>query len=393
MNLRFRRKYSLRSFILSQVNVGFLATLILFATESGLAGGANGYQKERFFLSASENYFSSTENFGESGKATSLGANKSFSIHEISLRGRYDFSKEFSFFSQMDMGFAESKSTENRSSFNISNIWLGADYLLYSGFVEIIPELKASYPLNKFDTSTDEVLVGEGAINLQAGSFFVGSLFGSKLTGYLGALLRDGGRSHLLPWSFEVHLPFGRLFTNVQVKGFFPITDDEFFDNKTKRYNLVNKVSAGSLRYYSINSSSTEIGLSLGYKITKDTQVALGYSTTTSGERSAKGSTLSAQFEMAFGDTPARAQSRKELMKILEKETAPSEESPAQKVEEPPAEEVLKEEDETTPGKFVPDTPTLQEPASSEAAPKPKPKSKPKPEPKQKTNNKFKQSR
>ncbi len=216
------------------------------------------FRRDFWEFEVATQYFRSEANFTSSGGSYSKLPNGNyFQQLDLNVGSRFVADKDFAFYGYVGIGNSESKSSNiTRSNSALSSALLGAEYLVYSDFIQIIPEISVLVPMEAYSNSGDTVMNNEGALEVRPALTVQSDFSGSMLWyGKLGFTYRDQGRSFLLPWhaGLEFKLPSSRL--GARVSGFHSIADDGDTNNKTARIAASDNVNGGSLKWYAINPS------------------------------------------------------------------------------------------------------------------------------------------
>ena len=200
-------------------------------------------------------YLNTTENFdSEGGSIEDLASDNSYTRYNLGVSALYTFSTDAAI--DLGLAFANAVSVDTvdeRTSTQFTEVYGKFYYQLTDRPFEIIPEFGLVIPFNRFDTDTDDVLTGEGAMQFSAGSWFVKEFGAIYFYLYASYVYRDEGRSHLLPWKLGTEYDFGGFYLGTEANGLESVTDDEETDTPTNKTSITNRVNAGSLSFYSIN--------------------------------------------------------------------------------------------------------------------------------------------
>jgi len=174
----------------------------------------------------------------------------------------------------------------------VTELHAGIQYRLARKPVVFIPELFVTQPFNSIDSSTDEVLTGEGAFVVQGGFWLKKSILGFHNYLYLGANHRNEGRSNLALHSIGTYLKPKPWVFGAEIYGYDSITDDKETDTPLTKLTVTSTVSGSSLRYYAINPSILEFKLWTGFDFDNDIQINGGYVFPITGKNTARGNTI-----------------------------------------------------------------------------------------------------
>lgn len=199
------------------------------------------------------------------------------------------------------LGYSLAESFSQTRSLNKKNSGLSHAQFegLYKAYYKVFlmqSRLRVTVPIFniKPELSSRDLLLGEGATEVEVGSFVQTSFLRHKAYGYMGFTYRDGGRSGLIPWTLG--MLNRKYFVNYgfEFNGYRSLTDDKSVNND-ERERLVKRRNNGSRRFYSVNPSLTNVQGYVSVEIIKDLEVQLAYSQSIEGRNTAYGQTIFAQ--------------------------------------------------------------------------------------------------
>lgn len=249
-------------------------------------------------------YFSTKENFSDTGSKQSLNGDSYLDTITPSLSLSHDVSSRFSAYGVLDGVYARSQDRNfQRTRLSPADLKLGVDFSLLDSDFDIVPELQLTVPLNTVSETTDEIIVSESVMEARGGAYLSGHFDWLSAYAYLGYAYRSGGRSSLMPYEFQTVKDFGGLQASLGVWGYTSVSDDEYINTRARREVVTTRVNGGSYRFYSVNPSLTEVGGSLGLPMGQNYFARLGAQTTVMGRNSALGSTFWLSLSTSFGRT------------------------------------------------------------------------------------------
>ena len=232
------------------------------------------------------------------------------------LGARWNAISNAAFYTQLKMTMAESEDFNIiRTNSGLNELKIGSDFLLTEAYFDIIPEIYFIYPFARVDKSADDVLLGEGAMELTA-KLWVQKNWSSIFAYAMGGLTyRDEGRAMLLPYSVGLEWDNSILDIGGEVGGFFRLNNDDETDNRIIRTAVTNKVNGGSLKYYSVNPSLLEAKVWLNMDFSQEFSLRGGLAQTLNGESSAAGMTFFALLTYGFNpnSNPTKIKSANEV--------------------------------------------------------------------------------
>jgi hypothetical protein len=260
------------------------------------------FHEGRIFYQADTDYFTTDANYSnDGGSFEHMPSGYSITNLTSSMRAGYDFSSDLSIFGLLNYGYTmTSDPAYDRTNSGVSDIGLGAQYILMTSPFVLIPDFEFFFPLFKIDEATDEALIGDGALSARLGTWLQKDISFFVLEGYLGFQYRDDGRSGLLKWQAGGYVPIRSFKIGASAGGYQSVLDDEFKDLPIARTRVTNRVNAGSLRYYNVNASLVEARAWLSYDFSF-LSIQAFYNRSLTGENNAEGQSFGAAISFAFG--------------------------------------------------------------------------------------------
>ncbi len=267
------------------------------------------FRRDRWDFEIATNYFYSEANYLSGGSgSTSLPSGNSFTLWDTTLRTRYIPKKNWSVFGWGTVSNAESKdSVATRTNSSISQVAVGADFLMYSDLFQLIPEFTAIVPFEKVDPSSDTVLNSEGVFEVS--SRLIAQKDFGRLRGYgwLGFNFRGDGRSFLMPWGVGAQWKVSRIRLGGELSGFKSVSDDTTDVDANIRTSYINGVNAGSMKFYSTKPSLVDTNVYAIWLVGSKWSLQANAGTTLTGSNSAAGihfgGFIRYSFDMAEGYT------------------------------------------------------------------------------------------
>lgn len=229
------------------------------------------FRRDFWEFEASTQFYKTEANYtSKFGSFSKLSNGNYFQQLDLNFGSRWVFDKDFAVFGYLGVGNAESKTSGTvRSNSALSNGMIGMEYLVYSDFIQIIPELSVVIPLETYTATGDTVMNNEGVFELRP-AITVQSDFAGSFIWYTkgGFTYRDQGRSFLLPWhvGLEMKLPSSRI--GGRVFGYQSLTDDKDTSNQSARLSATDTVNGGSLNWYAINPSKISTEAYFRFRVT-----------------------------------------------------------------------------------------------------------------------------
>lgn len=247
-----------------------------------------GYLPHSWDLQFKLHHYTALANYRSSGNTFDrLPDGNSYSNTELEISTRYTPSFKTGIWFGGIFGFAKSKSPQlDRENSGVSSLVAGFDYLLMDKKrFELIPEITVVYPMKRVDPSSQEVLNGEGAIEI-APRMILRTAFGPVATyTHLGINYKDEGRATLLTGGLGGEFGFQTFFVGSELRGYGTISNDKDTATRATKEAYASR-NGGALRYYAVNPSLVDLnfwaridrGRNYGFQIGGGTSL-LGQST------------------------------------------------------------------------------------------------------------------
>lgn len=270
-----------------------LIVLIAFFSSISFAESPNPPRAGRWEGRAIYSYYTTHSNF-TSGGATNLLRNGSLTQMQGDFLGVYDWQPDWRFFGGVNASWVRTDDGfYSRDNSGLNEIFAGAENWYEAGPLDIAVEGDFFYPTWRVNMASDEALIGEGSLRVRGGSWVFWPLGKYRPFAYLGFEYRDEGRSYLLPYELGVKFKLPRFWIQGSFRGYESISDDGDTDNPLARNAFLQTVNAGSMRYYSVNPSASELALEGGFQVGWF-GVFTGFAISVNGMNSANGWTAQA---------------------------------------------------------------------------------------------------
>jgi len=265
-----------------------LMLLIAFFSLQCFAESPNPPRAGRYEARGTFSYYTTDTNYTSTG-ASALVGNGSFTNMAGEAAFIYDWQPDWRFSGGLNFSWVESDDSNFvRNNSGVNEVFVSGQKWYEMGPFDIVPQGDFVFPLWRASDSSDEALIGEGAMRLRGGSWLFWPQGTYKPFGYLGFEYRDGGRSFLLPYSLGVKFKVSQFWIQGEYRGSESIVDDADSDNEVIRENFLNRVNAGSMRFYSINPSSSEVAFGGGTQF-GPWGIFAGFAITVNGNNAADG--------------------------------------------------------------------------------------------------------
>ncbi len=245
--------------------VGGLRYLILIAMALPAWAGAEALSTIRTFdkgmldVGVGVSYLSTNQNYGNTGSLFSLSGSNSYELIQTPIRARYGLFENWGISAGAMVSTSTSKdNTATRRNSSATSGEFGVDWLFYQGFADLWIESQLIYPFEKISTTQDTSINGEGVTQVKTTLGFSKEMSSFFLYGSGGVNWRQGGRASLVTGQVGASYLFSSFMLGLETNGYVPMNDDADRGAETARYSLIQKVNAGSYRFYSVNPSYGE---------------------------------------------------------------------------------------------------------------------------------------
>ena len=282
-----------------------VSMLMLFFTLQTLISNAQAErpqppQTSAYRIGAGAEYYQTTHNFDSQGESRKLIGDGDFSTVSGELNASYDWNRMFRTSAFMSFANARSNGTPTllgpgsfnnlvaRSNTGINELGTSVQAWLPVDVLHLAAEAGVRYPLWSVNEDADQPLIGEGAGQYNLGLWAIAKTKPVQPFGYLGFTYRDAGRSSLLPYAVGAHLQVRQWWAEASWYGQFTVMEDADTQNRAMRDYFVNRVDAGSYRFYAVNPTLHNLQLQTGFQFGPFGLLA-GFSTSMMGNNAADG--------------------------------------------------------------------------------------------------------
>lgn len=290
------------SFVLKNLALPIWLLLCLISQNGYSFNKLKTYEPRTFEISGGASYFETSANFNDVGTKVNLISSNKYTLLDMFLESRYVFRDLWSVRGKAYISNAESKNTDfNRSNSTLNTIEAAGDWMVYRGFMDVIPELTVRYSLEDISNNQDSVLTSEGILeiiamvraqnNYQWFSYYAGGGYNFR-----------SERSGVMPWYFGGGLQWKHSFLGLEINGFQTVTDDsdKGSTNEGLRNTLNQRVNAGSYKFYSINPSHIQVQANLDIGFSSGFVVKSYVANSISGQNYANGLSIGLMVNLLF---------------------------------------------------------------------------------------------
>jgi hypothetical protein len=282
--------------------------ILIFFTESRGAANPFGFSETAFKFSLESSYFNTNANYDLNGNSVNLPIGNQVTEMRFNLSGSYDFTNRFGAFANVIFNNENAASTGvNRANTGFSQSTAGLGALIYSGFINIVPEASLTVPFSPApDLTTTGALLGDGAfvgtgkINLTRSFKYFG------LLGYAGYNYLSNGLSSNIAYGFKIHGALSSFFADFGLHGISSLNNDQNGSNYFVRQLITNFVDGGSLIYDATNPSWLDLDFDIGVRVFRNYQISAGVEPTLSGQNSPQGTRF--LVTLSYNSWPLRGQ-------------------------------------------------------------------------------------
>ncbi|MBX3020846.1 MAG: hypothetical protein KF799_04155 [Bdellovibrionales bacterium] len=244
-------------------------------------------------------YFSTSRNFSSGGSSTALFRGAKFSNTQFGLGGSYDFDKMWRVFANISAASTSATSNDpliltnniTRTNSGLNEGSVGVMSWFNLGPIALAPTLSLTYPFWRVNEDSEDPLLGEGAMQVLAGSWGIWRLGQFEPFVFAGYNYRDGGRSTLFPYRAGLNFRIRNWWIQGEYRGTVTVSDDTDNNDQIPRLTYTTAVNGGSFRYYAVNPESAEAAIETGFRY-RGFGFYGGFATTTSGSNSADGNLI-----------------------------------------------------------------------------------------------------
>jgi len=249
-------------------------------------------------------YFKSNANYDIGGGSYTRLTSGQYYQQTLSETGiEYWLSPEWSAIVQMGVAAAESTDgVFTRNNSGVTEIMAGSRYKIVYGDLYLVPEAHFSYPFNRVDKETDEVLTGEGAMSVEGGAWLLYRLGPFTPYGKLSYRYRDEGRAAHLVWLVGSDWKLGQFRPFFEGKGTMVAVSDQYTDNRAERDIVTARVNGSSYKFYAVNSTELALRAGTWFTLPWDLEGVASYEQTINGKAAAAGYTIRLGLQWQVGN-------------------------------------------------------------------------------------------
>lgn len=284
----------------SKVIIGL--SLLIGISANNLFAGPLGYRPNRYSVDIKTTYFDITKNFNEQGEEVNLTNSGDYRHVLNEIKVQYDHDYRTSIFAQTFASYTVSDDRNfERENLQLSDVLVGADYLVTDSWIRLVPSIAVKIPLYSFDNNTDDVIVNDGVYEVHTKINIAKDFNWFYSYAYLGLNYRGNGRSSLIPIGIEVLKQWNRLAVGGGWSSYTGISDDSDKNNPTERNDSLNRVNSGAKLYHSVEPEWQSINAWVAYYVERQMYLQFGFDHRLAGENTASFTALFANLHFSFG--------------------------------------------------------------------------------------------
>lgn len=271
-----------------------VSALMMLAGSIANAYEADGYKRfprDFWEFQLNSRFFRTEANHTTGGGAfENLPGSNYFQQGDFDFKARFVVDKDFAYFVGAGLALAESKDlVATRSNSNFRDLSAGLEYLFYSDWIDVIPEVSLVIPLETYSPSTDSVMITEGVFEVKSKVTLQKSY--KKFNGFtsFGFTFRGDQRSYLLPYGVGLEWKLPRARIGAELMGYLSLTDDQDTRLRSQREAVSDRVNGGSLYHYAVNPSLMEAVGYYKFRLGQTWVAHVGGGFTITGSSSASG--------------------------------------------------------------------------------------------------------
>lgn len=237
--------------------------VLCFVSTSGQADAPRKLKSGNYRAGADVRYYSTTANF-KTGGGTSKELSNGASLRHIHNEywAEFGVNPDWRTAAGLSLGWTsanDGRETRDNSGLKELRMQTQYDFEFMDRRLTLIPDGQFVYPLFRVDTGTDSSLIGDGAMELDAGIWATSPLYQLRFLSFIGYRYRDDGRASLSAYRVGIDSQLENWSWLFELRGFDTLTDDSKSNSRSERETVTNRVQGGSLYFYSVNPGLTEL--------------------------------------------------------------------------------------------------------------------------------------
>lgn len=269
---------------------------LILLTYAAPLWSASKFRKGELNVHTKFTHYSSKSNFSEDGETSLLSEDSSLNLFTTELGLNYSIKNWLKLFGDIDYTYGRSLDPYfERANGALTGLSIGGQFLIEKRWILLIPEISSLISLISVEPSQEFMVLSEGVHSLLIGSHILLKYTFAEPYFYLGFQNRSEKRSQLLQWRVGLRKGIGNLYFGSQLAGFLPLSEDGQKSSFEEKEDLVYRVNAGSLKFFSYNESHIALENWVRWTMNPKWAFQLDYKTSISGKRYAKGYDISLQ--------------------------------------------------------------------------------------------------
>ena len=257
-------------------------------------------------------YFKTEENFDSGGNKQTLTSGNYLQVFDMTSKLRWGISENFGLYGGFNVAASESNNTlATRKNSTLNEVSAGIDYRILSfQTFDLFSKLTYIHPIEKVDRNSDSVMNSNGASQIipEIGILMPFGTFG--LYGTAGYNYRGEGLSGLVPYRVGGEMTFSGFSMYAGLDGFASVTDDKETATSVNRDIVVNRVNAGSKKYYAVNPNEMNVDVGMNLQMNSSWGLSFFGKYGVVGSNTAAGYLVGAGFTWEIGSALSSARAK-----------------------------------------------------------------------------------
>lgn len=251
------------------------------------------YELGQWQFSASGNDLATTANYTKSGgEYVDLPSGYSYNLAQFDFLTRWVAMPRLGTYASTQIAYAQSKDfRDTRSNSSFTEATVGMDFeLLGRKNWDAYVDFSASFPFQRVDPKSDDVLIHEGAMVFRPALGFRYWLGSVSYFANSGFQYRDEDRASLIDYILGAEMHPKNWIFGAAVEGFSTLIKDSRTNSAQKEQVFAR--NGNSLRFFSTDPSVLQAKIWAGFGLSKDIQFKVGLANTMTGSAYAAGLTI-----------------------------------------------------------------------------------------------------
>ena len=287
----------------------FAESFLLFFLPITAVANPYGFYPSTLKLSIESSYYNTKVDYDSGGNSINLPSGNQVTEYRFNFGGAYDLNDWLGVFAKVTFNREDAiTSTLERTNTGLSEGLVGVDFLAWSKFVKIVPEISSIIPASPAPdptstTTSSSALLGNGVFGV-SGKLNVTKKFGHfGFWGFGGYTYLANGFSAYIPYGLDLRLDLASFFTDLGMNGIASMNTDQYTSNPSFRQQVTSLIEGGSLLYGAVNPAWTNLVANIGVKFASNYSAALGIEQPLMGQNTSEGTRI--LLTLSFNSSPA----------------------------------------------------------------------------------------